>query len=64
VAERDPAALAAAVGRMLDDPDLRARVGGEARRTVLARHGWDRVAHRLETAYEAAANRPRASRRP
>ena len=34
-ADGDPAALAAALGWLLDDPDLRGRLGREARRTVL-----------------------------
>lgn len=35
---REPAAIAAGIARLLDDPALRARLGAAARRRVLARH--------------------------
>jgi glycosyltransferase involved in cell wall biosynthesis len=37
----DESALAAAILRLVDDPDLRARLGASARRLVLERHTWE-----------------------
>jgi glycosyltransferase involved in cell wall biosynthesis len=42
VPKRDPAALAAAVGRLLDDPLLRARLGRAAQARARARYGMSR----------------------
>ncbi len=47
----DPAALAAAVARLLDDPADREARGAAGRRRVLARYGWDRVAASTEDVY-------------
>jgi glycosyltransferase involved in cell wall biosynthesis len=54
VPERDPAALATAVDRLLADRGLGAALGGRARDRVKARHGWADVARRFEEAYAAA----------
>jgi glycosyltransferase involved in cell wall biosynthesis len=54
VPERDPAALASAVVRLLDDPGLAAATGARARRRVQADFGWDGVARQFEAAYGAA----------
>lgn len=43
----DAAALAAALARLAADPELRTRLGGAARREVLAHHTWDGVAARV-----------------
>jgi glycosyltransferase involved in cell wall biosynthesis len=43
----DEAALAAAILRLVDDPDLRVRLGGSARRRVLERHTWEENVRRL-----------------
>jgi glycosyltransferase involved in cell wall biosynthesis len=40
----DPAALAAAMGRLVDDPALRSRLGARARQRVAERFSWDRIA--------------------
>lgn len=40
----DPEALAAAIGRLLDDADLRARLGRNGRERVLANYTWRRTA--------------------
>ena len=56
VAERDPAALASAISALLDNADLRARVGDTARREVTERHSWAHVARRFEHAYRQAAH--------
>jgi glycosyltransferase involved in cell wall biosynthesis len=42
----DPAALAASLDRLRQDPALRARLGQTARASVLAHHTWDAVAQR------------------
>lgn len=57
VPARDPAALAAAVRRLLDDPALRARWGRAARERVVAHFGWDRVAAATEDAYADVLDR-------
>jgi glycosyltransferase involved in cell wall biosynthesis len=59
VPERDPAALAEALGALLADPARRRALGAAARRDVEARFGWDRVAERFEAIYDAAAARRR-----
>jgi polysaccharide biosynthesis protein PslH len=43
--------LAAALGRVLDDPGLGARLGTEGRRLVAERYSWDASARVLETLY-------------
>ncbi len=40
----DPSALASAIGRALDDPDLRSRLADAARRRVLDRFTWRKTA--------------------
>jgi len=53
----DPASpddLADAMATLADDADLRARLGAEARRTALQRHGVDAMVDRYVAAYEAA----------
>ena len=50
----DVGALAAALGRALDDPDLRARVGEGGRRRVLERFTWRATAEGTVEAYRRA----------
>jgi len=50
----DPEALAAAVGRLLDDAALRARLGAAGRERVLARYTWRRTAMSTAAWYRAA----------
>jgi glycosyltransferase involved in cell wall biosynthesis len=54
VGERDPAALAAAIGGLLADPAHRARLGAGGRALVDARFGWGAAAARFEAAYDRA----------
>jgi phosphatidyl-myo-inositol alpha-mannosyltransferase len=42
---------AAALRRLLDDPEMRARMGAEGRRTALDTYSWPRVAATLEAYY-------------
>jgi glycosyltransferase involved in cell wall biosynthesis len=59
VPERDAAAIAAAVRRLIAEPALRRAVGDAARRMVATQFGWGRVAERFEAAYgRALARRP------
>jgi glycosyltransferase involved in cell wall biosynthesis len=51
-------ARAAALGRLLDASDLRARLGGNARRRIETELNWDAVAERYETVYLAALEAP------
>ena len=46
----EPKPLAEAIGRLLDDPELRARLGASGRERVVG-YGWDRVAERVEAYY-------------
>jgi glycosyltransferase involved in cell wall biosynthesis len=55
VPERDPAALAAALTRLIADPGLAARLGAAARERVERELTWERAAERYEAALAAAA---------
>ncbi len=55
----DPGALAAAIGRVLDDGDLRASLVAAGRARAAA-HDWSSVAARLQVVYAAAVARPAA----
>lgn len=46
-----PAHLAAAVGRLLGEPELRVAVGGAARETAVARYRWETLVPRIERLY-------------
>lgn len=48
-------ALREALGRLLADPVLRARMGAAAREKALREYAWDSVAARVEAVYEEAA---------
>jgi len=51
VPERDAAALAAAIGDLLAQPETARRMGAASRDAVSRNFGWARVAERLEAAY-------------
>jgi phosphatidyl-myo-inositol dimannoside synthase len=55
VPPEDPAALAAAVNRLLGDADLARRIGAAGRRAAETHYNWDRVVRDLR-AIEAAAS--------
>jgi D-inositol-3-phosphate glycosyltransferase len=58
---RDPALFAEALGRVLGDADLRARLGAAARASVL-QFGWDRIAEQHLALYaDVLAERARAA---
>lgn len=59
VPERDVAALARAIGDVLDARDHGRALGAAARAHVTSQHGWPRVAARMEAAYDAAVSHPR-----
>ena len=64
VPPNDPGALAAAIGRLLDDPELRARLGEAGRRRVLHRFTWQVTARGTAECYAAVmAGRPLSSGR-
>ena len=55
----DPDALAGALGRLADDPALRAALGAAARGAATARRGWDEVFDELIAGYaQLAGPRP------
>ena len=54
VPERDAAALAATILRLLDAPALRMSVGTAARALAAAEFGWARTAEQFERAYDRA----------
>jgi glycosyltransferase involved in cell wall biosynthesis len=49
----DPGALAASLERLLDDGELRKRMGAEARRTYQNRFGFDRMAEETVEVYRS-----------
>jgi glycosyltransferase involved in cell wall biosynthesis len=51
VPPRDPSALATAILRYLDDPELRRRIGAAGRRRVLERFTWEVTARRTAEHY-------------
>lgn len=53
----DAGALALALGRLLDDPELRARLGAAGRERVLERFTWARAAQGTAELYRAAIAR-------
>jgi glycosyltransferase involved in cell wall biosynthesis len=54
VRERDAAAIAAAMVRLVSDPAMARQIGSAGRALVQARFGWERAAERLEAAYTRA----------
>ena len=64
VPPRDPAALAAALGALLDDPVRRTEWALRGRALVEARYAWPRVARRIEALYEEILDENGPGRRP
>lgn len=55
VPPRSPGLLAERIARLMDDRQLRERVGEQGRRYVLANHSWRRYAEQNLTVFKAAA---------
>ena len=55
----DPGALSLAINRLLDDPDLAARIGAAGRRRVVERFSWTAAAEQTVDVYRAAIARHR-----
>lgn len=55
VPQADPTALAGALGRLLDDPALRRRLGAAGRRRVVEVANWDTAARRILAAMREVA---------
>ncbi len=60
VAPGDPQAMADAIGRALDDPNLRARMGAAGRDRVVQRYTWQAAARRTAEVYRQAIDARRA----
>jgi glycosyltransferase involved in cell wall biosynthesis len=61
VEREDPAALAEAIGKLLDDPGLRSELGRRGRERCRELFSWDVIAMETEKRYEwAQAHRPRS----
>src|SRR5262249_37100244 len=59
VTDGAPAALAAAIGRLLGDATLRADMGRRGRALAEERFGWDRIAGEMEKVYASCSTRSR-----
>lgn len=59
--DREPVMLAQAIGRLLEDRPMAARLGAAARRAALERHDPERVAHAVVQAYKEEIRRGTAS---
>ncbi len=55
VKPRDPDAVAAAVRRLLDEPERRAAYGRDGRQRAVERYDWRQVVAQTESVYQALA---------
>lgn len=53
----DAQALAAALKKLIDDPDLRSRLGQQARQDAIKKHSWEHYITHLEQVYESVISR-------
>jgi len=58
VPEKNPAALAAAIARLQNDPALARSMGRTGRRQVLASYSWERVAEQMRDVYLSTREQP------
>ncbi|WP_434529982.1 glycosyltransferase family 4 protein (plasmid) [Haloarcula sp. NS06] len=56
----DPPALSNAIDMVLSDPELRNRMSGNARQTILNRFTWEKITDRFEREYRLATGTTRA----
>ena len=54
----DARALSRQITRLLEDPDLRQRLGECGRKYVESAHDWNRITERLELIYQGAIATP------
>jgi len=54
VAERSATAIAAAMVRLVSNPEMARQIGSAGRALVQSRFGWERAAERFEAAYASA----------
>jgi glycosyltransferase involved in cell wall biosynthesis len=59
-----PAEMASHILRLLDDPELRGRLGCAGRRFVQENHNWDLVLNQLEAIYQVSQRPDRSAREP
>jgi glycosyltransferase involved in cell wall biosynthesis len=57
VPSREPAALAAVIADLLNDPERRRRYGATARRRAVEHYDWHTVVERTEAVYRSLVNR-------
>ncbi len=57
VAPGDASDMAAALKRLIEDSNLRSRLGQQAREDAVLKYSWERYLSRLERVYEAVINR-------
>lgn len=57
VPERDPRALADCLGRLLRDPELRARLGARGKQ-VAGDYAWPKIADQIEQVYQIVMHKP------
>lgn len=57
VPPRSPGPLAAALARLLDDPDLARRIGEYGREEVVPRYSWEALARRVDALYREVTAR-------
>lgn len=63
VPPRDPAALRAAIDRLLADKPLRLRLGAAGRQKIVAGYSWEKVADETVAVYEEALRAPPSRKR-
>jgi glycosyltransferase involved in cell wall biosynthesis len=52
----DAEAMASAINRLIADPNLRSRLGQQARETAVNNHSWEQYFSKLETVFESVKN--------
>jgi glycosyltransferase involved in cell wall biosynthesis len=60
----DANALASAIHRLIADPELRARLGQQARADAVSHHSWEQYLSQLEGIFHNVVNTSKAGQRP